>query len=139
MKKKMNFVRIQRVIIMVSLFLGFTACTEDNKPEAAASVVGKWQKFQVLDEDGSFKEGDLDEFWIFNADGSFKNQDSGNITATGYYTADGSQLNIYSHSIEDPDEEVNYSGSYVIDTNYMTYSFTDMRDGEKSTIRFKRM
>ena len=139
MNKKMNFVKIQRWILMFSLLQIFTACKDEDNPEHNKSVVGKWQKYQVLDEDGNFSEGDLDEFWILNTDGSFKNEDGGNITTIGYYTADGSQLNIYSHSIDDPDEEENYSGSYVIDNNYMTYSFTEMRDGEKSTIRFKRM
>lgn len=139
MNKKMNFVMIQRGILMFSLLLCFTSCKDEDNPENNRSVVGKWQKYQVLDEDGIFSEGDLDEFWILNVDGSFKNEDSGNITTIGYYTADGSQLNIYSHSIDDPFEEENYSGHYVIDNNYMTYSFTDMRDGEKSTIRFKKM
>ena len=139
MNKKLNFVMIQRGILMFSLLLSFAACKDEDNPENNRSVVGKWQKYQVLDEDGIFSEGDLDEFWILNTDGSFKNEDSGNITTIGYYTADGSQLNIYSHSIDDPDEEENYSGSYLIDNNYMTYSFTDMRDGEKSTIRFKKM
>ena len=139
MNKKLNFVMIQRGILMFSLLLSFTSCKDEDNPENNRRVVGKWQKYQVLEEDGTFSEGDLDEFWILNADGSFKNEDGGNITTIGYYTADGSQLNIYSHSIDDPVEEENYSGSYVIDNNYMTYSFTDMRDGEKSTIRFKKM
>ena len=139
MNKKLNFVMIQRGILMFSLLLSFTSCKDEDKPEHNKSVVGKWQKYQVLDEDGIFSAGDLDEFWILNIDGSFKNEDSGNISTIGYYTVDGSLLTIYSHSIDNPDEEENYSGSYVIDKNYMTYSFTDMRDGEKSTIRFKRM
>ena len=130
---------IQRGILMFSLLLCLTSCKDEDNPENNRRVVGKWQKYQVLEEDGIFSEGDLDEFWILNVDGSFKNEDSGNITTIGYYTADGSQLNIYSHSIDDPVEEENYSGSYVIDNNYMTYSFTDMKDGEKSTIRFKKM
>lgn len=136
---KKNFAMLQKCVLAFSSFLILTACTEDNKPESGEDIVGKWQKYQVLDNNGNFSEGDLDEFWIFNADGSFKNEDSGNITTTGYYTVDGSQLMIFSHSIDDPDEEENFSGNYVIDNNFMTYSFTDMRDDEKSTIRFKRM
>lgn len=139
MKKKKNFTMIQKSVLVLSVFLTFITCTDDHKPEGGDSIVGKWQKYQVLDENGNFSEGDLDEFWIFNADGSFRNEDSGSITTAGYYIVEGIQLMIYSHSIYDPDEEENFSGNYVIDNNYMTYSFTDMRDGEKSTIRFKRM
>ena len=140
MNKKKNFVMIQQWILMLSVFLTFTACTDDNKPEENDNnVVGKWQKYEVLDDEGNFEEGDLDEFWIFNADGSFKNEDGGSITTIGYYSIEGNKLNIFSHSVDDPDEEENFSGNYRVDQNYMTYSFIDMKDGEESTIRFKRM
>lgn len=124
---------------MLSMLLTFTACNDDPQPEEGHSVVGKWQKYQILDDEGNFSEGDLDEFWIFGADGSFKNEDGGSITTTGYYIVDGSELMIYSHDIDDPEEEENFSGSYIIDSDYMTYSFIDMKDGDKSTIRFKKM
>ena len=139
MKKKMNFTMIQKCVLIFSLSLIFIACKDDNKPEMLNSVVGKWQKYQVMDNNGNYSEGDLDEFWIFTADGYFTNEDSGHITTEGYYTVEGNQLKIYSHSIFDPEEEENFSGKYVIDNDFMTYSFTDLRDGEKSTIRFKRM
>lgn len=139
MKTKKIIDIIKTSILMLVVLTAFTACTEDdNTPGDDKSVVGKWQKYEVLDDDGNFTEGDPDEFWIFNTDGSFINEDGGSVTATGYYNVEGSRLTIYSHSVDDPDEEENYSGDYLIDNIYMTYTFTDLADGEKSTIRFKK-
>lgn len=139
MKAKMCLTKSKIGVLMLLAALSFQACNTEDEPSESEDIVGKWQKYQVLDDNGNFSEGDLDEFWIFNADGSFQNEDGGSINATGYYTIEGSQLMIYSHSTDETDEEENFAGNYVIDNNYMTYSFTDMRDGEKSTIRFKKM
>lgn len=132
---------VWKCIFAFSLIFILNSCSDDNEPESDSgeSVVGRWQKYQVMDSNGDFSEGDLDEFWIFYADGSFKNEDSGSITTTGYYTVEGSMLNIFSHSTDDMEEEENFSGNYVIEDEYMTYTFTDLRDGEELTIRFKRM
>ena len=135
----MKLKTFKRCSLLLMAIVSFTACNNDDEPTNDTGIVGKWQKYQVLDDDGNFSEGDLDEFWIFNVDGSFINEDGGNVTTLGYYTVDDDKLMIYSHSVDDPSEEENYSGNYVIDNNFMTYSFTDMEDGEKSTIRFKKM
>lgn len=138
MKKKIFDLFMNGGIMLMLLFV-LPACNNEDEPEKTNGVIGKWQKYQVMNDDGSFSEGDLDEFWIFNADGSFENEDSGNMTTIGNYSVEGNLLTIYSHSVDDQDEEENFSGTFVIENNFMTYSFTDLRDGEKSTIRFKKM
>lgn len=135
----MKFKTFKRCGLLLVAIVSFTACNDNDDPADDMGIVGKWQKFQVMDGEGNFSEGDLDEFWIFNVDGSFKNEDGGNLTTSGCYIVEGSKLMIYSKSVDDPSEEENFSGNFIIDNNFMTYSFTDMKDGEKSTIRFKKM
>ena len=104
------------------------------------AIIGEWQKYKVMLDDGTFETGDLDEFWIFNADGSFRNEDGGAITAIGTYKiVNDTQLTINSNSVEDPSREENFSGTFVIDGVLMTYEFTDLSDGYNSTIIFKKM
>ena len=136
----MKFKTFKRCGLLLMAIVSITACNDDNEePTKDTGIEGKWQKYQVLDDEGNFTEGDLDEFWIFNVDGSFENEDGGTVTTTGYYTVDGNRLMIYSRSVDDQDEEENFSGNYVLDNNYMIYSFIDLNNGDTSTIRFKRL
>lgn len=116
------------------------SCGEDNDAPysggAEKEIVGKWQKYAVVENDGSLSGGDPDEFWIFNADGSFVNEDSGEITAKGNYIIDGHNLTITSREIDGDREEENFTGTFKIEGLYMDYTFTETGKGNFITFRF---
>ena len=123
--------------MIAAMSVSFVSCGNDeDKPDTPPigkqSVVGKWQKYARVENDGSLSGGDPDEFWIFNANGSFRNEDSGNITATGTYTVDGDSLTIMSRG----SREENFTGTFKIDGLYMDYTFTEIGDDDYTTYRF---
>lgn len=90
-------------------------------------------------EDKTWGPEDPDEFWIFEADGSFQNEDGGEITTIGTYKIEGNILNVYSHSIDYPDELENFSGVfYFIDCN-LCYDYYNLLTGDKAKALFKKM
>ena len=131
-------------LMLLFLSLPFASCDKTNGSENEPNpnpdnIVGKWQKYQVLDDDGIWIPGDLDEFWIFNADGSFRNEDGGETTTVGTYQITGTTLTIFSHSIDDPDDVENFSGEFTFTNGFLNYDFYDLETGEESAILFKKM
>ena len=131
----------------VALFISsVTSCDDKNENEPQAPedniidypIVGKWQKYQRINEDGSFSVGDLDEFWIFEEDGTFQNEDSGEICSIGDYTLNDNILTIHSLSTDDNAPE-NFTGTVSIEANYMTYTYTVIGDDDYQSYRFKKM
>ena len=139
--KKFKYILLP--ILCFFLSINFVSCNDDNdEPENSDvtknELIGKWQKYAILDEDGSLTDGDPDEFWVYNADGSFQNIDGGEVTTIGTYKTEGQILTIYSHSVDDPNDEENFRGSFVINGDQMTYSFEDLIYGDTATIIFKK-
>lgn len=60
-------------MMLMTACLAVVSCDNDDKPyspsQQDSAVVGKWQKYARVEEDGSLSGGDPDEFWIFEADG----------------------------------------------------------------------
>lgn len=129
------------IFAVMALFASMTAVSScgddepDNMPTQKKEIVGKWQKYGRVAEDGSLSGGDPDEFWIFGADGSFVNEDSGNLTAQGTYTVEGNVLTIMSCEIGGGKEE-NFTGTFTIEGRYMDYTFTEIGDDDFTTYRF---
>lgn len=130
------------MLVSASLTSSFVSCDkneENNEPDNSISVVGKWQKYQVIEEDGTISYGDSDEFWIYQSDGTFQNEDGGNITTVGTYKVEDNVLTIYSHDIEEVSKEENFTGTFSISNGSMTYKFTEMGYSETLTYIFKKM
>lgn len=107
-----------------------TACGDDDAPDDTQSIVGEWQKYQRIDDDGSISEGDPDEFWVYNADGTFQNIDGGDICDTGTYTVSGNRLTITAHEVDDASNVYVITGSFSIADGFMTYTFVYDDDPE---------
>lgn len=127
-------------MMLMTVPIAVVSCDNEDKPDSPSeqdsAVVGKWQKYARVDDDGSLSGGDPDEFWIFDADGSFRNEDSGNITTTGTYTVDGNVLTIMSRQPGSEGEEENFTGTFSIEGRYMDYTFTEIGDDDYTTYRF---
>lgn len=116
-----------------------TSCGDDDDSGNDSSIVGKWQKYQRVNDDGSISEGDPDEFWVYNADGTFQNIDGGDICEVGTYTVSGNNLTISSHNVDDYNDSYTITGTFSITNNMMTYTFvySDYPD-EPETLIFKK-
>ena len=124
-----------------ALCCGATSCGDDkdlpDSPDAGnKEILGKWQKYATVEDDGSLSGGDPDEFWIFNADGSFINEDGGAVTTTGTYKVEGNTLTILSKEIDGDREEENFTGTFRIEGKYMDYTFTEIGYNDFTTYRF---
>lgn len=117
-----------------------TACGDDDAPDDTQSIVGEWQKYQRINDDGSISEGDPDEFWVYNADGTFQNIDGGEVCDTGTYTVSGNRLTITAHEVDDASDVYVITGSFSIADGFMTYTFVYDDDPEyPETLVFKKM
>ena len=124
------------------------SCGDDNdkdkdepeapKEEEINSVVGTWQKYQRVQDDGSLTSADPDEFWIFDEDKSFLIEDSGNITDAGTYSIDGNILIITMSNLSDPREIERYRGFFEIKDGYMNYQYADS-DNDWREYRFRKI
>lgn len=127
-------------MVLMTAGMAVVSCDNEDKPDSPpqqdSAVVGKWQKYARVEDDGSLSGGDPDEFWIFEADGSFRNEDSGSITTTGTYTVEGNVLTIMSRQPGSNGEEENFTGTFSIDGRYMDYTFTEIGDDDYTTYRF---
>ena len=140
--KRLNKTAFWLIIGAMSCFAA--ACGDDKddnngpkNPEGAAKeIVGRWQKYALVETNGSLSGGDPDEFWIFNSDGSFINEDSGEITTKGTYVVEGNTLTIMSQEVDGDLEEENFTGTFKIDGQYMDYTFTEIGDEDFITYRF---
>ena len=126
--------------LMLAVFLCcsvMTSCGDDD--EESSSIVGKWQKYQRVYEDGSISEGDLDEFWVYNADGTFQNIDGGDVSEVGTYTVSGNTLTISAHADGNYDDSYVITGTFSINNDMMTYTFVyDDYPDEPETLIFKK-
>jgi hypothetical protein len=133
-----NFKKLLWFLPLMLLCSVVTACGDD--PDDTQSIIGKWQKYQRIDDDGSISEGDPDEFWVYNADGTFQNIDGGDICDTGTYTVSGNRLTITAHEVDDASNVYVITGSFSIADGFMTYTFVYDDDPEyPETLVFKKM
>ncbi len=135
-----NFKKLLWFLPLMLLCSVVTACGDDDDPDDTQSIIGKWQKYQRIDDDGSISEGDPDEFWVYNADGTFQNIDGGDICDTGTYTVSGNRLTITAHEVDDASNVYVITGSFSIADGFMTYTFVYDDDPEcPETLVFKKM
>lgn len=142
MKRFLPYLKTGLILLMVCVVL--SSCdknrNEEDEPDTnPKNIIGKWQKYQVLNEDNIWVSGDPDEYWIFKSDGNFQNEDGGEITTVGTYQINGSVLTIYSHSVDNPNELENFSGEFYFKDGNMYYNFLDLETKEESFILFKKM
>lgn len=136
-----HFIKSFAYLTIGALCYMATSCGDDqDSPEPSdamkKAIVGKWQKYARVEDDGSLSGGDPDEFWIFNSDGSFINEDSGTITTTGTYQVEGKTLTIMSRGTDGNHDEENFTGTFKIEGKYMDYTFTEIGDNDITTYRF---
>lgn len=135
-----NFKKLLWFLPLMLLCSVVTACGDDDDPDDTQLIIGKWQKYQRIDDDGSISEGDPDEFWVYNADGTFQNIDGGDICDTGTYTVSGNRLTITAHEVDDASNVYVITGSFSIADGFMTYTFVYDDDPEyPETLVFKKM
>lgn len=135
-----NFKKLLWFLPLMLLCSVVTARGDDDDPDDTQSIIGKWQKYQRIDDDGSISEGDPDEFWVYNADGTFQNIDGGDICDTGTYTVSGNRLTITAHEVDDASNVYVITGSFSIADGFMTYTFVYDDDPEyPETLVFKKM
>lgn len=112
---------------------------ENPKPEETVTIIGKWQKYQIVNDDGSLSGGDPDEFWIFEKNNNFSIEDGGEITDMGTYRVDGKMLIIKQYSVSDPNESEELRGVYEIKDGYMNYQFTVVGEGYSAEYRMRKV
>ena len=138
--------KFAKISLIAVVLISLAGCgdKDDNEPPTPEenipnfSIVGKWQKYMRLNDDGNFTVGDLNEFWIFYNDGTFENEDNGEICAIGIYILKDNTLTIYSVSASDNEPE-NFTGTVSIEDNFMVYTFSEIGETDYSTYRFRRM
>lgn len=143
--------KIKRIATTLAIALSVVAGTnltscggDDNEPENPTTdtqklIIGKWQKYQYINDDGTVESGDLDEFWIFEENGVYKNEDGGNLTSLGNYKLDNSFLTISSYLIDEPSETENMKGIVEFENGYMTYQYTYVGENDYTTYRFRKI
>lgn len=128
------------LIISVFSCMAVSCGEEKDGPDSSDSpkslIVGRWQKYATVENDGSLQGGDPDEFWIFNSDGSFENEDSGEIVTRGSYSIEKNILTIMSREVGGDREEENFTGTFEIEGKYMDYTFTEIGKDDFVTYRF---
>lgn len=116
---------------------------KDNDPETPkpdnAAIVGKWQKYQRVEDDGTLSSGDPDEFWLFEKDNSFQIEDGGEITDAGTYAIEGKTLIINVYNIDEPTEREELRGFYEIKDGYMNYQYTVVGENDYREYRFRKI
>lgn len=123
------------------------SCGDNNKedepdnpePEKINAIVGKWQKYQRIQDDGSLTSADPNEFWIFEEDYNFTVIDSGDITDKGTYEINGMTLTISSYNVSEPDESEVIRGFYEIKDGYMNYQYTVVGEEDYVEYRFRKI
>lgn len=143
MKKSVSYFRNG---LMLSLaFMAVSACDKndvekiDEPKSDIENIIGKWQKYQVLDNDNKWIKGDYDEFWVYKSDGTFQNEDGGVIVTIGTYQINGSILTIYSRTLYEPYDVENFSGEFYFNNGYMQYDYFNLETGDKAITLFKKM
>lgn len=112
---------------------------EPENPHPEATVVGKWQKYQRVEDDGSLSSGDPDEFWIFEKDDKFAVEDGGSITDIGTYDINGKTLIITYQSVDEPEYTETLRGIYEIKDGYMNYQYTVVGEDDYVEYRFRKV
>ena len=136
----LNYAKVASLALILCIA---TACgdNEDNEPQNPdepdpyTSIIGKWLRYQRINDDGTISPGDLDEFWIFYTDGSFEKEDGGELTSMGNFTISGDNLSIYSVSIPH-NEPRNLTGKLRFENGSMFYTYTDVGKNDYMTYRF---
>lgn len=117
-----------------------TSCgDDDDDPNNVSAIVGKWQKYQRINDDGSISDGDPDEFWVYNADGTFQNIDGGDLCEEGTYSVSGNTLTITAHEVNYPEDSYIITGTFRIENGLMTYTYVYDDDPESDTLVFKKV
>lgn len=136
------------LIVLPLLAVMSVSCGDDNKKEnepddsqsgQTTAIIGKWQKYQRVLEDGTLTTGDLDEFWIFEKNNNFMVEDGGEITDAGTYKIDGMTLTISMYDVEDPSERQELRGFYEIKDGYMNYQFTYVGEDYRAEYRLRKV
>lgn len=126
------------VLAVMAFSCGDDNDADNNEPdnpqeESRTDIIGKWQKYRYVEDDGSLSVADYDEFWIYGKDNSFMVEDGGEITDRGTYKTDGSTLIIYQYSVDDPTERRELRGYYEIKDGYMNYQYAEVGEDEGYT------
>lgn len=136
------FISKKTILFMTLPLLAIMAfsCGDDNDSEpdnpqdgTPADIIGRWQKYRYVEDDGSMSPADYDEFWIYGRDNSFMVEDGGEITDRGTYKVEGSMLIISQYNVDYPTERQEFRGYYEIKNGYMNYQFTEVGEDDGYT------
>lgn len=136
------------LIVMPLLAIIAISCGDDNKkedepenpqPDETASIIGKWQKYQRVNDDGSLSSGDPDEFWIFEKNNDFSVEDGGEITDIGTYKIEGKTLTIKTYSVSNSTDFEELRGFFEFKDGYLHYQFTEVGENDYIEYRFRKV
>lgn len=127
--------------MLVTLLCGFaTSCGDDDNDTLGEtnSIVGSWQVYQIVEDDGSVSDGDQEEIWVYESNGAFKSLYNGIVCDEGTYKVLDDALTI--NIIDENNDSWSLNGKFEIKNNLMTYTYSSSdAPNDHETIVFKRM